>query len=193
DAAGLEVAQVRLERGRVHRHEHLGLVPRGEDVGVGEVDLEARDAREGARRSADLGRIVRKGGEVVAEFGGLRRESVPGELHPVTGVSGEADDDPVELPDGIHQILLMRLTGTRGRAVCVRAAGAGLRRGRFCDATRGTAPRATCASRARRRRHTWAYVLSPCEIPGSVRLLRTLDPRPRETSVWFGSRRSRVS
>jgi hypothetical protein len=110
-AAGLEVAQVRLERGRVHRDEHLGVVARGEDVAVGEVDLEARHARKRPGGGPDLGGVVREGRQVVAEFGGLRREAVTRELHAVAGVPCEADDDPVELPDGVHLVLLMRILG----------------------------------------------------------------------------------
>jgi hypothetical protein len=39
-----QVAQVRLERGRVHRDEDVGSVAGGEHVVVGEMQLEARDA-----------------------------------------------------------------------------------------------------------------------------------------------------
>jgi hypothetical protein len=42
DGAALgEIAEVHLERSRVHRDEHARLVARREDVVVGEVDLEA--------------------------------------------------------------------------------------------------------------------------------------------------------
>ena len=40
-AALAEIAEVRLQRRRVHRHEHVRLVARRQDVVVGEVDLEA--------------------------------------------------------------------------------------------------------------------------------------------------------
>jgi hypothetical protein len=39
--AARQVGEVGLEGGGIHRHEHVGLVPRGEDVVVGEVQLEA--------------------------------------------------------------------------------------------------------------------------------------------------------
>ncbi len=54
---------------------------------------------ESARRSPDLGREVRHGGQVVAEDGCLLGEPVPGELHAVTRVAGEPDDDAIELLD----------------------------------------------------------------------------------------------
>ena len=88
--------QVRPERSRVHRDEHVRLVAGREDVVVREVDLEAGDARKGAGGGADLRREVRQGGEVVAHHRGLAREAVTGELHPVAGVAGEPDDDVVE-------------------------------------------------------------------------------------------------
>ena len=94
-AAG-HVGEVRLEGRGVHRDEHVGLVARSEHVVVGEVELEARDAGQGALRCADLGGEVRQRGQVVAEEGGLGGEPVAGELHPVTGVAREADDDTVE-------------------------------------------------------------------------------------------------
>ena len=69
---------------------------------VGEVDLEAGDAREGAGGGADLGREVGEGGEIVAEQGRLAREAVARELHPVARVAREADDHAVELLDGFR-------------------------------------------------------------------------------------------
>ena len=54
-----QVAEVRLQRGGVHRDEHVRAVAGGEDVVVGEVDLEPRDAGERAGGRADLGREVR--------------------------------------------------------------------------------------------------------------------------------------
>ena len=63
----LDVREVGLERGRVHRDQHVGGVAGREDVVVGEVHLERRDARERALGGADLGREVRQRREVVAE------------------------------------------------------------------------------------------------------------------------------
>ena len=56
-------------------------------------------AGERARRRADLGREVRERGQVVAEGCGLAREPPARELHPVAGVSSEANDDVVDLLD----------------------------------------------------------------------------------------------
>ena len=100
-AAG-HVGDVRLERGRVHRDEHVGAVARRHDVVVGEVELEARHPGQRARRGADLGGEVRQGRDVVAEHRGVGREPVPGELHAVAGVTREADDHAVERADLRH-------------------------------------------------------------------------------------------
>ena len=91
--------QVRPQRGRVHRHEHVGRVARREDVVVGEVELEAGDAGQRAGRRADLGREVRQRRDVVADERGLAREAAAGQLHAVAGVAGEADDHLLELLD----------------------------------------------------------------------------------------------
>ena len=94
-AAG-EVGQVGLERGRVHRDEHVGGIARRQHVVVGEMELEAGDPWQRALRSADLGREVRQGRQVVAQDGRLGREPVTGELHAVAAVSGEPDDDAIQ-------------------------------------------------------------------------------------------------
>ena len=76
-----------------------GRVARGQDVVVGEVHLERRDARQRALRGADLGREVRQRHQVVAEDRRLLGEPVTGQLHAVTGVAREPDDHPIELLD----------------------------------------------------------------------------------------------
>src|SRR5690606_14192855 len=91
--AGLERGEVHLERGRVHRHQHIGCVAGGVDLGRAEVDLERRDAEQRALRRADLGREVRESGEVVAGERGRQRELSSGQLHAVAAVAREADDD----------------------------------------------------------------------------------------------------
>ena len=48
----------------------------------------------GARISAG---IVREGGQVVAEHGTRRREPVAGQLHAIARITGEPDDDVVDL------------------------------------------------------------------------------------------------
>ena len=94
-AARGEVADVRLQRGGVHRHEHVRPVAGGEDVVVREVQLERRHARQRPGGGADLGGEVGERREVVAERPGLGGEPVAGQLHAVAGVTGEPDDDPV--------------------------------------------------------------------------------------------------
>ena len=100
-AALRQVLQVRAQRGRVHRDEHVRRVARGEDVVVGVVDLEARDPRKRPRRRPDLGRKVGQRREVVAEERGLACEAPTGQLHAVAGVAGEPDDHVLELLDGL--------------------------------------------------------------------------------------------
>jgi hypothetical protein len=94
-----EVFEVGLQRRRVHRDQHVGRVARGQDVVVGEVHLERRHARQGPLGRPDLRGEVGKGHQVVAEDGRLLGEPVPGELHTVTRVAREPDNDPVELLD----------------------------------------------------------------------------------------------
>ena len=66
-AALLEAMEVGLERRRVHRDEHVGLVAGRGDVVVGDVHLEARHAVDRPRRGTDLGREVGQCRQVVAE------------------------------------------------------------------------------------------------------------------------------
>src|SRR5699024_7380215 len=90
-----DVGEVRLERGRVHRDEHVGGVAGREDVTAGEVHLEGADPGDGPLRGADLGGVVRQRREVVAQRSAVGGEPVAGQLHPVPGVAGEADDDAI--------------------------------------------------------------------------------------------------
>ncbi len=97
DAARPEVLEVGLQGGRVHGHEDVGLVSRGEDVPGTDVDLVARDAGQRARGGADLGGEVGEGGEVVSGDGRRLRELRADELHAVAGVPDEADGDAFDL------------------------------------------------------------------------------------------------
>ncbi len=91
------IAEVGSQRGRVHGHEDARVVPGGQDVVVGYVDLESGHAGQGPGRGPDLGREVREGGQVVAKQGRGGRETVPGQLHAVAGIAGKADDGPVQV------------------------------------------------------------------------------------------------
>jgi len=95
-AVGGQVGDVGLERRRVHRHQHIGSVPRGEDVVVGEVQLEPRYARKGSGGGANLGGKVRQRGEVIADPCGDAGEAVARQLHAVTGVARKADGDGID-------------------------------------------------------------------------------------------------
>jgi hypothetical protein len=88
----LERPDVRDQRGGVHRHEHVRVVARGEDVTRGEVDLEGRDPVGRTRGGADLGREVGKRGEVVSHHRRGVGEAAAGELHTVARVARKADD-----------------------------------------------------------------------------------------------------
>ncbi len=99
-AAG-DVAQVGPERRGVHRDEDVGRVAGGEDVVVGEVELEARYPGQGALGGADLGREVGERRQVVAHRRRVGGEAVAGELHAVPRVTGKADHHAVERVDGL--------------------------------------------------------------------------------------------
>jgi len=123
--AARQVAEVRLQRRGVHCHEHVRRVARRQDVVVGEVDLEAGDARQRARGSPDLSGEIRKGREVVPEHGGLAGEAPAGQLHAVAGVAREADDDAVDLLDRLglfgHRRRYSALSLIRSRRVTDKA------------------------------------------------------------------------
>ena len=95
-ATRLEAVQLGHQRCRVHRDQHVRLVAGRGDVVVGDVDLEGGHAADRAGRGADLGREVGHRRQVVAEAGAHGGETAAGELHPVSGVAGEADDEVVE-------------------------------------------------------------------------------------------------
>ena len=95
-AAGLHVAEVPLEGGGVHGHQHVEVVTGGEDLGAGEVELEPGDPSQGPGRRPDLGRVVGESGQVVADQGTGVGELGPGELHPIAGITGETDDYRVQ-------------------------------------------------------------------------------------------------
>src|SRR5262249_58708894 len=88
-----------LERRRVHRHQDVGGVGGGENVMIGEMQLEAGHARQGARRGPDLRREVRQRGKVVAERRRFLGEPVTGKLHAIARIASEPDNYTVKLLD----------------------------------------------------------------------------------------------
>ena len=92
-----EILEVRLERRRVHRDEHVGRIAGRVDLRRREVELEARHAEQAAGRCANLCGEVGERRDVVAGFGGGLRELGAGELHAVARVAGEADHDAVQV------------------------------------------------------------------------------------------------
>ena len=115
--AARQVADVGLQRRRVHRDQDVGPVAGGQDVVVGDLNLEGRDPGQSACGGADLGGVVRLGRKVVAEKRGLRGEPVAGELHAVAGVTGETDDDLFEALT-VGPVLRIRLVGLRSGCRC---------------------------------------------------------------------------
>ena len=95
-SARLEQRQAGHQSRRVHRDQNVGGVAGGENVVVGEVQLESTDARQRALRGTDLRREVGQCGQVVAARRGFPGETVAGQLHAVAGVTGESHDDAVQ-------------------------------------------------------------------------------------------------
>ena len=91
-AAGLERSDIRLERRRVHRDQHVGLVARRLDGGRSEVDLECRDAEQRPLRRPDLRRKIREGRQVVPCQCRGQRELPARQLHAVATVTRKAYD-----------------------------------------------------------------------------------------------------
>ena len=89
--ARLEVGQVHLERGRVHRHQRVELIARRVDPLAAELELEARHAEQRAGGGPDLGGEVGQRRDVVAGPRRLGRELLAGHLHAVARVAGEPD------------------------------------------------------------------------------------------------------
>ncbi len=91
DAVRLQVRQIHLQRGGIHRHQRIHAVARREHVARGEMNLESADARKRARRRANLRREVGQGGKIVAVESNGVGELASGDLHAVTGIAAEAN------------------------------------------------------------------------------------------------------
>ncbi|MCG3197354.1 MAG: hypothetical protein GHCLOJNM_01839 [bacterium] len=100
DAALLQVGEIDLERGGIHRHQDIGAVAGSADVVVAEVELEAAHSRKRTGRGANLRREVRERAHIVPEDRAGVRELGAGELHAVAGVSGESDHRLVQFGGG---------------------------------------------------------------------------------------------
>ena len=96
--ARLEPLSVGLERRGVHRHQHIAVVTGIQLAVVAEMDLEARNARNGSLRGADFGGVVGEGRDAVSQ----QRRSVgkerARELHAVARIARKADHDVLQLP-----------------------------------------------------------------------------------------------
>ncbi len=96
EPALLQVREMHLQGGGVHRHQTVQAVPRGVHPPAPELELEARHAEERAGGRADLGREVGERRDVVAGPSGLARELLTGQLHAVARIPGEAHDRAVQ-------------------------------------------------------------------------------------------------
>ena len=108
-AARHQVTKVHLECRWVHGDEHVGSIARRMDVTAREADLESRDSWERSGWRANLGGVIRQGGDVVAEECGGGGELRTGQLHSIARVAGEANRDAVKL--GNRAVLRSRIGG----------------------------------------------------------------------------------
>ena len=93
----LSIAILCLQRGCVHRNEHIAQITRSIDLTGTYVHLISTDTCERTLRGADVGRIVGKGADTVTYGCRDRRKNVSGQLHAVTGITRETDNNTVQL------------------------------------------------------------------------------------------------
>ncbi len=111
DAVGLQVFDVGLQRGGVHRHQDVHGVARRVHVTRGKLDLEAADPREGPRRGADFSGVVGEGRQVIAIQRHGIGELVPRDLHPIAGISTKPENRLLN-----HLALVLIYDRFRGRS-----------------------------------------------------------------------------
>ena len=80
-----------LQRGGVHRHQHITLVTGGIDLTRADMHLKTAYSRKRPLRGADVGGIVGKRRYAVAHRCRHGRENVSGQLHTIAGIAREAD------------------------------------------------------------------------------------------------------
>ena len=88
---GFRSLDVDLQRGWIHGHQDVHGVAWREHVAGGKLDLEAADARDGSRRGANFGGIVRECGQVVSVQGHSIGELASRDLHAVAGIAAKAE------------------------------------------------------------------------------------------------------
>ena len=96
DRVLLEIAHTDLQCCGVHSHKDVGSFPRGAYCTRANLYLIARDTTECTLWRPYLGREVREGRDGVPRHGGKIRENCPRQLHTITRVSRETDDDVFE-------------------------------------------------------------------------------------------------
>ncbi|MCY1171163.1 hypothetical protein D9M73_112660 [compost metagenome] len=92
-ATGLQLANVHLQRRRVHRDQHVGRIASRVHSGRPEIDLEGGDAEQRALRRANFCGEIGEGREIVAGKRGGQRELPPGQLHPIARIARKPDDN----------------------------------------------------------------------------------------------------
>ena len=97
DGVGRDVLDIGLQRRRIHRDQHVGLVAGGENFAAREVKLEAAYSGKRALRRSDFSRKVGQCSDIVAGQCRFGRELHPGQLHPIAGVAGKPDNDVIAL------------------------------------------------------------------------------------------------
>ena len=107
----LQLWQRFLQRRRIHGHQNAGRVARGKNILVGKLHLKTANAGQRSRRRPDFRRKVRHGADVVTKDGRGIGKLRPGQLHPITGVPGKADDNGIYFFDHVvmffaHEIIL---------------------------------------------------------------------------------------
>ncbi len=90
------IREIRPQRRRVHRHQHIRRVPRRENVMIREMQLERRHPRQRPGRRPDLRRKIRQRRQIIPERRRLRGEPVTRELHTITRITSEPDHHPIQ-------------------------------------------------------------------------------------------------
>ena len=84
---------IRFQCCRIHRDEEVTVISRGVDILASDVDLKTGDPGNSTMGCSDFCRIVREGRQFVAIDGGHVGEKAACQLHSVTGISCEPDND----------------------------------------------------------------------------------------------------
>jgi hypothetical protein len=104
-----EARQIDLERGRVHRHEHVRPVACCVNFFRSEAELKGGNTGDRTDRRPYLRRVVGLGVHVVAVNGRRSCELRARELHTVAGIAGKDDGDTFDF-GGVRGVRIHRIT-----------------------------------------------------------------------------------